>query len=265
MIYTKLTKRAMALCFKVHQNQLDENGLPFVIHPFTVAEQMQDETSTCVALLHDSIAKGNLEAQDLLGDGFPKDIVDAILALTQIEDEPDEGYLYRLKQNHVARTVKIAELIHETDMGRLNEISQKDIDRIKKYRLALQSFSGEIDEKGYFVCTVVFSRMPKKLYYYRAEDTTIVEGDEVVVPVGEDGKTSAGTVLAADFYTYPTLPIPLSRMKYVIRKFDRDAMQLCPISGRLIDKMTCYHLSSDLRHGNNDMKSFCRSCEHYHK
>lgn len=265
MIYTKLTKRAMALSIKWHQGQLDEYGLPFSIHPFTVAEQMQDETSTCVALLHDSIAMAGVTPDDLLAEGFPKDIVDAVVALTKMPEEEEEDYLYRLKQNHVAKAVKIAELIHETDMGRLSEITQKDIDRIKRYRLALQSFSDGTDEKGYFVCTVVFSRMPKKLYYYRADDTTIGEGDEVIVPTGEEGKTSTGTVIAAGFYTYPTLPIPLSRMKYVVRKFDRDAMQMCPISGRLIDKMTCYHLSTASRRENPEMKSFCKECEHYHK
>ncbi len=264
MIYTRLTKRAMALCYKIHQHQQDEYGMPFVMHPLAVAEQMQDETSTCVALLHDSISKGGLSSEDLLDEGFPKDIVVAVEALSQAQGEDDEDYLYRVKQNHVARAVKVAELIHETDMGRLNEVTQKDIDRIKHYRQALLSFSAEVEEKGYFVCTVVFSKMPKKLYYYRADDTTIKADDEVVVPVGDQGKTSAGKVLTAGFYTYPTLPIPLSRMKYVIRKFDRDAMQLCPISGRLIDKMTCYHLSSDL-HGKNNIKTHCLDCEHYHK
>ena len=264
MIYTKLTKRAIALCFKMHRDQTDENGLPFVIHPLHIAEEMQDEPTTCVALLHVICIKGGLSYSDLLDEGFPKDIVDAVLAITQMEGEEVEDYLYRLKQNHLARTVKVAELMHETDMSRINEITQADIERIRRHRAALQSFSAEVEEKGYFVCTVVFSKMPKKLYYYRAEDTSIREGDEVVVPVGDDGKTTAGTVLFAGFYAYNRLPVALSRMKYIIRKFDRDAMQLCPISGRLIDKMTCYHLSAT-RKGDNEMVAICKDCEHYHQ
>ncbi len=55
MIYTPKTKRAMKLCFEAHKNQVDRGGLPYVFHPFHVAEQMKDETSTVVALLHDVV------------------------------------------------------------------------------------------------------------------------------------------------------------------------------------------------------------------
>ena len=53
MIYTDLTKKAMKLCFEAHKDQLDKSGTPYVIHPLHVAEQMPDETTTVVALLHD--------------------------------------------------------------------------------------------------------------------------------------------------------------------------------------------------------------------
>ena len=55
MIYTPETKKAMKLCFDAHKDQTDKSGLPYVFHPFHVAEQMQDEKTTIVALLHDVI------------------------------------------------------------------------------------------------------------------------------------------------------------------------------------------------------------------
>ena len=55
MIYTPETKKAMKLCFEAHKNQTDKSGLPYVFHPFHVAEQMRDEKTTIVALLHDVI------------------------------------------------------------------------------------------------------------------------------------------------------------------------------------------------------------------
>ena len=42
MIYTDLTKRAMKLCFAAHKDQTDKSGLPYVFHPFHLAEQMPD-------------------------------------------------------------------------------------------------------------------------------------------------------------------------------------------------------------------------------
>lgn len=55
MIYTKLTKLAMQISFDAHKDQKDKSGLPYIFHPFHLAEQMADEVTTCVALLHDVV------------------------------------------------------------------------------------------------------------------------------------------------------------------------------------------------------------------
>ena len=55
MIYTDKTKKAMKLCFEAHKDQLNKSGMPYVFHPFHVAEQMTDEVTTIVALLHDVV------------------------------------------------------------------------------------------------------------------------------------------------------------------------------------------------------------------
>ena len=39
-------KKALALCFEAHKDQRDKTGLPYVFHPFHLAEQMDDEIST---------------------------------------------------------------------------------------------------------------------------------------------------------------------------------------------------------------------------
>ena len=55
MLYTNLTKKALKISFQAHKNQLDKSGIPYVYHPFHLAEQMDDEYSVCVALLHDVV------------------------------------------------------------------------------------------------------------------------------------------------------------------------------------------------------------------
>ena len=42
MIYTELTKKALRLCFEVHKDQVDKTGIPYVFHPYHLAEQMKD-------------------------------------------------------------------------------------------------------------------------------------------------------------------------------------------------------------------------------
>ena len=53
MIYTPLTNKAMRFAYQAHHGQLDDNGVPYIFHPIHVAEQMEEEVSCCVALLHD--------------------------------------------------------------------------------------------------------------------------------------------------------------------------------------------------------------------
>ena len=55
MIYAKLTKLAMRVAFDAHKEQTDKTGLPYIFHPFHLAEQMTDEVTACVALLHDVV------------------------------------------------------------------------------------------------------------------------------------------------------------------------------------------------------------------
>ena len=108
MIYTKLTKQAIRLCFHAHADQVDKSGLPYVLHPLHLAEQMGDEITTVVALLtHDPAV-------------------------------PYMEYVARIGQNPVARAVKLADLRHNSDITRLDCVTHRDLDRVEKYRQAMQ-------------------------------------------------------------------------------------------------------------------------------
>ena len=65
MLYTPLTKKAMRLSFTAHRDQTDKGGLPYVYHPFHLAEQMTDEYSICVALLHDVVEDTDMTWEEL--------------------------------------------------------------------------------------------------------------------------------------------------------------------------------------------------------
>ena len=53
MIYTDMTRKAIGIMFEAHKDQMDKSGVPYVFHPWHVAEQMVTEESCCAALLHD--------------------------------------------------------------------------------------------------------------------------------------------------------------------------------------------------------------------
>ena len=138
MIYTELTKKAMKLCFKAHKDQVDKSGLPYVFHPFHLAEQMQDEATTITALLHDVVEDSDYTLQDLIDMGFPKEVTDAIALMTHDDAVPYLDYVRNLKDNPVARAVKLADLKHNSDLSRLDIIDEKALKRVEKYHKAIR-------------------------------------------------------------------------------------------------------------------------------
>lgn len=139
MIYTELTEKAMKLCFEKHKDQVDKNDIPYVFHPFHVAESMPDEITTCVALLHDIIEDTDVTAEYLKEQGFPEEIITAVETMTHSENVSYFDYIKRIKANRIASIVKISDLRHNMDISRLNPdlITDKDIARIEKYKTAL--------------------------------------------------------------------------------------------------------------------------------
>lgn len=137
MIYTKETKKALKLCFEAHKEQEDKSGMPYVFHPFHLAEQMQDEVTTIVALLHDVVEDTDYTLSDLSDMGFSKDAVDALALLTHDDSVPYMDYVALIKDNPVAKAVKIADLKHNSDLTRLDIVDQKALQRAEKYKKAI--------------------------------------------------------------------------------------------------------------------------------
>lgn len=137
MLYTQLTKKSLSIAYDAHKNQLDKSGLPYIFHPFYLAEQMNDEYSICVALLHDVVEDNNYTIQEIENMGFPLVVVDAIRVLTHDNEIPYFDYINWIKDNQIARIVKIEDLKHNSDLTRLNEVREEDLKRIEKYKKAL--------------------------------------------------------------------------------------------------------------------------------
>ena len=138
MIYTELTKKAMKLCFEAHKEQVDKSGLPYVFHPFHVAEQMTDEITTAIALLHDVVEDTDYTLQDLIDMGFPREVTDALALLTHEDGVPYFEYVAGIKADPAARAVKLADLAHNSDSTRLDSLDEKALERIEKYRKAME-------------------------------------------------------------------------------------------------------------------------------
>ena len=143
MIYTEMTKKAMKYMFEHHKDQYDKSGIPYVFHPFTVAYSLENEDECVVALLHDIVEDTNVTFEDLENEGFSIDVINTLKLLTHKEDEDYFEYINRISKNELATKVKIQDLLHNMQDGRLNKITEKDIQRKEKYKKALDILKGE--------------------------------------------------------------------------------------------------------------------------
>ena len=137
MIYTDKTKRAMILCFEAHKDQKDKSGLPYVFHPFHLADQMQTEETTIVALLHDVAEDTDITLEDLAKEGFGDGVMQALKLLTHDEKVDYMDYVRAIKENPIAKAVKLADLRHNSDLSRLDAVDEKALERCQRYLQAM--------------------------------------------------------------------------------------------------------------------------------
>ena len=138
MIYTDLTKKALRLCFLAHKEQVDKTGLPYVFHPFHLAEQMDDEISTVCALLHDVVEDTDTTLDDLREMGFSEDVIEVLSLLTHEDGVPYMDYVEKISEHPTATKVKIADLLHNSDLSRLDSVDEYALKRQEKYIKALE-------------------------------------------------------------------------------------------------------------------------------
>lgn len=141
MIYTNLTKKAMKIACKAHEGQVDQTGTPYIFHPYHIAEQMDDEASTCVALLHDVVEDTDMTIEMLMEE-FPPEVTDAVKLLTHEKGTDYYDYVRSIKQSPLAMKVKLADLEHNSDETRFTEndqVSEKTLEYFRnKYSKAKQ-------------------------------------------------------------------------------------------------------------------------------
>lgn len=136
MVYTELTKKAVNIAYKAHEGQIDKSGIPYIFHPMHLADQMITEDTCVVAILHDVLEDTDVTYEELSKEGFTKEQLEAVKLLTHSSDVPYLDYVRNLKDNPIARTVKLADLKHNQDTTRLNVITKKDEKRLIKYKKA---------------------------------------------------------------------------------------------------------------------------------
>jgi (p)ppGpp synthase/HD superfamily hydrolase len=132
-----LLERAIKIAVNSHSNQFDKAGIPYILHPIRVMGGVKTVKEKIIAILHDTVEDTEVTLNYLKEEGFTEDIIDSIDALTRRKGETYKNFILRIKQNDMARRVKIVDLRDNADLFRLHTIEDDHIRLMKRYHEAM--------------------------------------------------------------------------------------------------------------------------------
>ncbi len=128
-----MLEKAMILAATAHMGQLDKGGNPYILHPVRVMLRCNTLEEKIVAMLHDTLEDSDLTADDLVKEGFSKEIVEAVVTLTRKTEENYMEHIQKVSKNPLATTVKLSDLADNMDLNRLPGLTPKDFQRLERY------------------------------------------------------------------------------------------------------------------------------------
>ncbi len=134
-------ERAIAIAVEAHMGQTDKAGQPYVLHPLRIMLSLDSEAERIVGVLHDVVGDSGWTFDGRRREGFSEDVIDALESVTKRDGETYEAFVARAAANPIGRAVKRADLLDNSDLGRIAKPTERDHARIEKYRRALASLA----------------------------------------------------------------------------------------------------------------------------
>ena len=131
-----------------HAEQTDKAGMPYILHPMRVADSLRYSKQKTIALLHD-VLEDTWVDEELLHRFFPDDVCNAVVTLTRKDGESYMEYIARIIESgdEDIIMVKIADLNDNMNLGRLETVTDEDVERTKKYAKAKKRLKEYLDNK----------------------------------------------------------------------------------------------------------------------
>lgn len=121
MIYTKMINKALNIAYKAHHGQKDKGNVPYIFHPYHIAEKFNNETDICVAILHDVLEDTFVSKEELEG-YFPKEVIEPLVLLTRSTHDTYFEYIKNICSNPIAQRVKIEDIKHNLVFEKLYDL-----------------------------------------------------------------------------------------------------------------------------------------------
>ena len=135
-------ERAIQIAVDAHAGAKDRGGKAYILHPISVMMRCKTDEEKIVAILHDVVEDTDWTFEALREEGFTETIIEALKTVTKHSDDEDyDEFIQRSLKNESGRKVKIADLRENLDVTRIGELTDKDIERINKYKRALKTLT----------------------------------------------------------------------------------------------------------------------------
>jgi (p)ppGpp synthase/HD superfamily hydrolase len=144
--------QALALSVARFQGMVDEDGQPYILHCLRVMMSFTDPVLQQIGLMHDLIEDTSVTLEELRQQGFSEEIVHAVSLLTRTADIGYAEYVIRLKENALAKQVKLADLRDNSALWRAlyrSSRPEKDLKQAGRYILSYQFLEDRIDQADY--------------------------------------------------------------------------------------------------------------------
>lgn len=132
-----ILSKAIILATQYHYGQVDKAGKQYILHPLRVMFKVNSIEEKIVAVLHDVLEDTKCTYQNLKEIGLSNELIESIYSLTRQNNESYMDFIKRCKQNAIARIVKLSDLDDNCDLSRIENPTEKDYARVKKYKKAI--------------------------------------------------------------------------------------------------------------------------------
>jgi len=147
-------EKAIKIAVEAHTGQVDKGGNPYILHPLRVMLSLNSEEERIVGVLHDVVEDCEGWTWERLREqGCSDEIIEALKSVSKTPeeekqfkkmDDPNEKldhyleFIKRAKFNKIGRNVKAADIKDNLDISRIDDITERDIDRLNRYKAALK-------------------------------------------------------------------------------------------------------------------------------
>jgi (p)ppGpp synthase/HD superfamily hydrolase len=131
-------EKAIVIAAEAHAGSTDKAGSPYILHCLRVMLAMDGPNARIVGVLHDVVEDCATWTLDRVrSEGFSEEIVESLDSVTKRGGEEYFAFVRRAAANPIGRKVKLADLKDNSNLTRIDTPTERDIERIEKYREAI--------------------------------------------------------------------------------------------------------------------------------